>query len=145
MFNKIIDLIRETIVDGRQEKRAKTQSSFRDITMSEMVFEAMQSQYRATAQLSDYVFCNTKGLSLSHRNITKRLWHPLLVQLKLTARKPYQSRHTAATLWLAAGEAQEWIGKQLGHVNKVYTVRIINLDFPDFVCHSNRRNYYIYS
>lgn len=50
----------------------------------------------------------------------------LLVQLKLTARKPYQSRHTAATLWLAAGEAQEWIGKQLGHVNKVYTARIIN-------------------
>lgn len=59
--------------------------------MSEMVFEAMQSQYRATAHLSDYEFCNTKGLPLSHRNITKRLWHPLLVQLKLTARKPYQS------------------------------------------------------
>lgn len=34
--------------------------------MSEMVFEAMQSQYRATAQLSDYVFCNTKGLSGTH-------------------------------------------------------------------------------
>lgn len=135
-FEKKIISIRETIVDGRQEKGAKTQSSFRDITMSEMVFEAMQSQYRATAHLSDYVFCNTKGLPLSHRNITKRVWHPLLVQLKLTARKPYQSRHTAATLWLAAGEAPEWIAKQLGHANTqmlftVYSRYVPNLTRQD--------------
>jgi integrase len=26
-------------------------------------------------------------------------------------------RHTAATLWLASGEAPEWIARQLGHAN----------------------------
>ena len=30
-------------------------------------------------------------------------------------RRPYETRHTAATLWLAAGEAPEWITRQLGH------------------------------
>ena len=29
--------------------------------------------------------------------------------------RPYQTRHTAATLWLAAGENPEWIARQLGH------------------------------
>ena len=26
-------------------------------------------------------------------------------------------RHTAATLWLAAGESPEWIARQLGHTS----------------------------
>jgi integrase len=26
-------------------------------------------------------------------------------------------RHTAATLWLASGEAPEWIARQMGHTN----------------------------
>jgi len=32
-------------------------------------------------------------------------------------RRPYQSRHTAATLWLAAGENPEWIARQMGHTS----------------------------
>jgi len=33
----------------------------------------------------------------------------------LRRRRPYQTRHTAATIWLAAGESPEWIAQQLGH------------------------------
>ena len=135
-FDKKIISIRETIVDGRQEQGAKTQSSFRDIQMSDMVLVAMRNQYSATAHLYDYVFCNINGLPLLHRNITKRVWHPLLIKLKLEPRKPYQSRHTAATLWLASGEAPEWIAKQLGHANTqmlftVYSRYVPNLTRQD--------------
>jgi len=35
--------------------------------------------------------------------------------LGLPPRRAYETRHTAATLWLAAGENPEWIAKQLGH------------------------------
>ena len=35
--------------------------------------------------------------------------------LGLKKRRPYQTRHTAATLWLAAGESPEWIARQMGH------------------------------
>jgi len=41
----------------------------------------------------------------------------LLRHLGLAKRRPYQMRHTAATLWLASGEAPEWIARQLGHAN----------------------------
>jgi len=54
-------------------------------------------------------------MQLDHRNVRDRIWKPLLERLGLTYRRPYQTRHTAATLWLAAGEAPEWIARQMGH------------------------------
>ncbi len=55
------------------------------------------------------------GNPLDHRNVTKRIWYPTLLVLGLTRRRPYQTRHTTATLWLASGESPEWIAQQLGH------------------------------
>lgn len=55
------------------------------------------------------------GNPLNHNNVTKRVWYPLLDELGLKRRNPYQTRHTAATLWLAAGESPEWIARQMGH------------------------------
>jgi integrase len=45
-------------------------------------------------------------------------------------------RHTAATLWLAAGESPEWIARQLGHTStqmlfKVYSRYVPNLTRQD--------------
>ena len=47
--------------------------------------------------------------------MNKRVWHPTLKILGLKKRNAYQTRHTAATLWLAAGESPEWIASQMGH------------------------------
>ncbi|MGQ8367454.1 tyrosine-type recombinase/integrase [Glaciecola sp. 1036] len=130
-FDKKIIQIRETIVDGRQEKQAKTQSSIRDIAMSDMVFDALQTQFKATGSMSSYVFCNVKGDPLAHRNVTRRIWYPLLKELKLKNRKPYQTRHTAATLWLAAGESPEWIARQLGHANTMMLFTVYSRYVPN--------------
>ncbi|EBK2343823.1 site-specific integrase, partial [Salmonella enterica subsp. enterica serovar Enteritidis] len=56
--------------------------------------------------------------------------------LGLKARNAYQTRHTAATLWLAAGEAPEWIARQMGHANttmlfKVYSRYVPNMTRRD--------------
>jgi len=112
-FQKRQILIEQTIVNGKQET-PKTQSSYRAIQMSEPVYMALQRQKSATSHL-DYVFCNEEGNPLDHRNVTKRIWYPTLTLLGLKKRRPYQTRHTTATLWLAAGENPEWIAKQLGH------------------------------
>ena len=83
--------------------------------MNQLVYEALLEQKDITAHHSEFVFCTKAGTPLSHRNITRRVWYPLLNYLGLEKRNPYQSRHTAATLWLAAGESPEWIAAQLGH------------------------------
>lgn len=135
-LEKRLILVRETIVDGKQELDTKTNTSFREIQMSNKVYDALVSQLAATKHLSEYVFCTLNGSPLLHGNVTRRVWKPLLARLGLEYRRPYQSRHTTATLWLAAGESPEWIAKQLGHANTtmlftVYSRYVPNLTRQD--------------
>lgn len=107
-------LIRETFVLGEDEY-TKTDSSQRDIQMSQPVYEALKRQWEVSGKLSEYVFCNREGKPIDNKNFSDRVWYPLLRHLGLAPRRPYQMRHTAATLWLASGEAPEWVARQLGH------------------------------
>ena len=45
----------------------------------------------------------TNGQPLRHGNVRRRIWLPLLARAGLAARRPYETRHTYATLMLAAG------------------------------------------
>ncbi|MFB2761689.1 Arm DNA-binding domain-containing protein [Shewanella xiamenensis] len=106
-------LIQETLVDGYVET-PKTSASYRSIQLSQPVVDALKRQRKVTGNKT-YVFCNASGNPLEHRNVTKRIWYPALDEMCLKRRRPYQTRHTCATLWLAAGENPEWIAKQMGH------------------------------
>ena len=127
--------VRETVVEGEVDT-PKTQSSYRNIQMSTLVYEALKAQHQVTGELGGFVFCSRTGQTLSHRNITQRIWYPALKRLGLKKRRPYQTRHTAATLWLAAGENPEWIARQLGHANtkmlfEIYSRYVPNLTRQD--------------
>jgi integrase len=135
-LEKGLILVRETLVNGYFET-TKTPESIRDITMSRPVYEALKAQFKLTGSLSSgLVFCSKEGLPLDRRNVMNRVWYPTLRRLGLKRRKPYQTRHTTATLWLAAGENPEWIAKQMGHSNTrmlftVYSRFIPNLTRTD--------------
>ncbi|RUO69608.1 tyrosine-type recombinase/integrase [Idiomarina ramblicola] len=127
-------MVRSTIVNGEIQS-TKNDGSFRAIDMSQLVFDALKSQHDATGDMK-FVFCTRNGSPLSHNNVTKRVWYPLLRHLGLRKRRPYQTRHTAATLWLAAGESPEWIARQMGHTTtemlfRVYSRYVRNLTRQD--------------
>lgn len=128
-FERRLILVRETIVGG-EEDYTKTDASQRDIVMSSMVYDALVAQKKATGH-RNYVFCNLKGEPLDTINFTKRVWYPLLRHLGLELRRPYQTRHTAATLWLAAGEMPEWIARQLGHASTEMLFRVYSRYVPN--------------
>ena len=133
-FERRLILVRESIV-LKEENELKTDGSVRDIQMSQVVFDALRSQYQATGESSAYVFCNQSGHPVDNQNFLNRVWNPLLRHLGLTHRRAYQMRHTAATLWLASGEAPEWIARQLGHTStemlfRVYSRYVPNLTQP---------------
>jgi len=114
-FDRSQILIRETWVCGELDT-PKTDGSERSIEVSSPVLAALQRQKVLTASIgSDFVFCASNGAPLSRHNLANRIWRPTLKALGLRHRRPYQTRHTAATLWLASGEAPEWIAKQMGH------------------------------
>ncbi len=122
-------LIRETWVKGYVEY-TKTDGSQREIEMSQPVYDALKHQYLATGE-GKFVFCTGTGAPVSNNNITKRVWYPLLAHLDLRKRRPYQTRHTAATLWLASGESPEWIARQMGHVNTEMLFRVYSRYVPN--------------
>lgn len=134
-FERRLITIRETVVEGEVDT-PKTQSSYRTIQMSSLVYDALKAQYEVTGALGGFVFCSRTGQPLSHRNVTQRIWYPTLMRLGLKKRRPYETRHTAATLWLAAGENPEWIARQLGHANtkmlfEIYSRYVPNLTRQD--------------
>ena len=129
-FTSRLILIRETRVLGADDY-TKTDGSQRDIQMSTPVYEALRRQEAVSRRRGDYVFCNGAGGPVDNKNFTERVWAPLLRHLGLAARRPYQMRHTAATLWLAAGESPEWIARQLGHTNTQMLFRVYSRYVPN--------------
>ena len=101
--------------------------------MSQWVYDALREQWNYSGKKGAYVFCARNGAPLNNRNVTRRVWYPLLELLGLGKRNPYQTRHTAATLWLAAGESPEWIARQLGHSNTSMLFRVYSRYVPNLM------------
>ena len=129
-FDRRLIYIRESIVLG-EEDELKTDGSMRDIQMSQVVFDALKAQSEVTGKVSDYVFCNQAMNPIDNKNFVNRVWSPLLRHLGFAHRKAYQMRHTAATLWLASGEAPEWIARQLGHTSTEMLFRVYSRYVPN--------------
>ncbi|ODU48672.1 MAG: hypothetical protein ABS98_11755 [Lysobacteraceae bacterium SCN 69-48] len=116
-FEQGVIRIREVFSAGESEENAKTESSIRDIPMLPMVREALERQWEKRDPNVDYVFCSREGNPIDAHNFANRIWYPLLRFLELEKRRPYQTRHTTATLMLASGESPEWIARLMGHSN----------------------------
>ncbi|MCU4589322.1 site-specific integrase [Acinetobacter ursingii] len=122
--------IREALVNGVLGG-TKTYGSDRTIQMNDRVYQAFLQQKNLNNGKSDFVFCNRDGGPLDYRLVNKRVWHPILRFLGLKSRRAYQTRHTAATLWLSAGENPEWIARQLGHSTTEMLFRVYSRYIPN--------------
>lgn len=123
-------LVHQALVRGELVS-TKTDGSFRNVQISEPVRQALLAQEKLTKGKTEFVFANRKGNPLDNRNVTQKIWYPLLRFIGLEKRTPYQTRHTAATLWLAAGESPEWIAKQLGHSTTTMLFRVYSRYVPN--------------
>jgi integrase len=98
--------------------------------MSSLVEDARKAQHKVTGE-GEYVFCTRDGTPLDTTNVTQRVWYPFIRYLELAPRRPYHCRHTAATLWLAAGENPEWIARQMGHTTTEMLFRVYSRYVPN--------------
>ena len=128
-FDRRQILVRQAWVKGELVS-TKNDGSFRTVEMPQLVYDALQEQHKVTGGAT-WVFCSRDGTPLSHNNVTQRIWYPLLRHLGLAKRRPYQTRHTAATLWLAAGESPEWIARQMGHATTEMLFRVYSRFVPN--------------
>ncbi|WP_409440181.1 Arm DNA-binding domain-containing protein [Psychromonas sp. GE-S-Ul-11] len=109
----------------------KTDGSNRVVKLTDRVVEALYKQLKITKHCKSFVFCKPDGEPHNYQSISRSIWEPMLQRLKLKYRNPYQTRHTYATLLLAAGESPEWIAQQMGHTTTTMLFRVYSRYVPN--------------
>lgn len=129
-FDRNMVVVRETFTHGAQDD-TKTDGSRRDIPMVPMVRDALLEQRKQRIDGCEHVFHSKLGNPIDAINFNNRIWRPLLRHLGLPMRRPYQLRHTAATLMLASGENPEWVARTLGHNTTEMLFRVYSRFVPN--------------
>ncbi|MGR5177873.1 Arm DNA-binding domain-containing protein [Vibrio mediterranei] len=116
-FDHRLIRVRQNYVNGEMGD-VKTPKSRRELRMSEAVYQAMLRQ-RSKVNHEDeaFVFPHPKGSGLDTHYVSEKLWYPTLDKAGLKRRRPYETRHTAAVLHIAAHENPLYISHMLGHSN----------------------------
>lgn len=127
-----IDLSAQTLevrlakVKGRH-KRPKTAAGHRLVKLLPPAIEALQEQWTYTGEAGEEVFHDPRYQApwSGDKPIRECFWKPALKEAGVRYRRPYQCRHTYASLMLTAGEPPLWVADQMGHedwgmIRKVY-------------------------
>lgn len=84
--------------------------------MSIDTLEALRRQQKITGLNNKQVFINPKtGAAFENDKVPWRPWQHAVRLAEVRYRKPYNTRHTFATLNLMAGANPMWVARQLGH------------------------------
>jgi len=118
----------------------KTKASIRSVLMLPASREALLALYEKGLQYNGRVFLNPKTFEpwLNDAQIRKSLWMPLLKEVGVRYRNPYQTRHTYASMLLSKGENPWWVATQMGHVG----VEMIFRNYGKWIPSQNNRNGY---
>lgn len=108
--------------------RAKTQASFeaegtktrrgtRDLKLLAPALEALAAQKKHSFLANGAVFLNPRTGKAweGDQPIRHGAWVPALKKSGIRYRRPYQTRHTYASMMLSAGESPMWVAAQMGH------------------------------
>lgn len=128
--------------DGRWElKEPKTARGRRTVTMPEMTQTLLRQERRnqvearlkagsAYADLG-FVFAVGNGSPLDWRVVVQRHFHPILKRAGLPRIRPYDLRHTSATLLLGDGVNVKVVAERLGHASAALTLDVYAHVTPD--------------
>jgi len=114
-------LVRQSFVTDQMEDTTKT-SKPRTVNLNSRAMAALTRQKAWTYLAGERVFHDpgTNQPWAYEQNARKRYWKPTLKALGIRYRRPYNCRHTYATLGLMAGANPAFMARQLGHGLKVF-------------------------
>lgn len=120
-FQRCEILVEGGIVYDEETESTKTAVS-RTVRLNSRTLAALQRQKSKTKLASEYVFANAEGEPWAYQRMTdaRLYWKPTLARLGIRYRRPYNTRHTYATVGLMAGVNPAFLAKQLGHSLKMF-------------------------
>lgn len=79
---------------------------------------ALKAQWELTGASGRWVFNNPRtGDRWQNSQRLRVRWMSALEAAEVRYRRPYQTRHTYASLMVSAGESPEWVAEQMGHLD----------------------------
>ena len=118
---------------SKEAESTKTAAGRREIKLLQPALEALKEQKQHTWLKGAEVFQNpqTGERWTGDQSIRKTLWTWALKRGGIRYRKPYQTRHTYASMMLSAGEHAMWVAKQMGHKDWTMIARRYGRWMPD--------------
>ncbi|TEW55734.1 site-specific integrase [Psychromonas sp. RZ22] len=134
-FDHRLIRIRQNYVNG-EICDVKTPKSRRDLKMCDTLYEVLSRVMTSKTDDSPFVFTTPKGKPIDTHYISQKLWYPTLKKAGLKRRRPYETRHTAAVLHIAAHENPLYISQMLGHSD----TRLLFDVYAPYVANASRRD-----
>lgn len=135
-----IDWLREEVMVSRAMTQAgkgkaestKTAAGRRSVKLLRPAMEALKAQKSHTFLADAEVFQNPRTLErwAGDGPIRKTMWVPAMKKAGVRYRRPYQTRHTYASMMLSAGEHPMWVAKQMGHTDWTMIARVYGRWMP---------------
>lgn len=131
-----VDFVRGVVMVSRamtQQSSAaevpKTTAGRREVKLLVGALEALTAQKAHTWLAGAEIFQNpnTGERWTGDQPIRKTLWTYVLKRAGVRYRKPYQTRHTYASMMLSAGEHPMWVAKQMGHADWTMIARVYEI------------------
>ena len=120
-----IRISRSWTTTAKEPEDTKTKAGRRIVKLLAPALEALEAQKPLTLLANEYIFLNPRTkLPWSGKNPVRTAWIRAITKAKVAYRKPYQTRHTYASMMLSAGEPPMWVAKQMGHSSWVVTAKI---------------------
>ena len=116
-----------------EAETTKTRSGVRDVKLLGPALEALQAQKLHTLMKSGALFENprTGEAWIGDQPIRHGAWVPAMRKAGVRYRRPYQTRHTYASMMLSAGESPMWVAQQMGHSDWTMIARIYGRWIPE--------------
>ncbi|RMP18259.1 Prophage PssSM-03, phage integrase protein [Pseudomonas syringae pv. delphinii] len=135
-----IDWLREEVMVSRamtqaakgQAEVTKTAAGRRSVKLLRPAMEALKAQKAHTFLADAEVFQNPRTLErwAGDGPIRKTMWVPAMKKAGVRYRRPYQTRHTYASMMLSAGEHPMWVASQMGHSDWTMIARVYGRWMP---------------
>lgn len=111
----------------------KTRAGTRALKLLEPAMKALVAQKEHTYLKGAEVFQDPRHLDRWSGDypIREVFWARVLKKAKVRYRRPYQTRHTYASMMLSSGESPMWVAKQMGHSDWTMIARVYGKWIPD--------------
>jgi integrase len=109
----------------------KTRAGYRRVGLPRVVVEALAEQLVRPGSADDLVFVGPQGGTLRLAGFRNRIWRPANRAAGLEGLRIHDLRHTAVSLWIAAGANPKEVAARAGHTSVSFTLDRYGHLYPD--------------